>query len=135
MTIHKTIKAHGGRLNKIKKAIINVLSESHCLLSKQELVDKLKIKNIKPDRSTIYRELQFLTKNNVVIKNTIDGIDYFEIPHDHHHHLICLKCGKIGQIKMSNHLEKQEIQIAKQNKFNIINHSLEFYGYCRKCQT
>jgi Fur family transcriptional regulator, ferric uptake regulator len=97
------------------------------------LVEKLNIKKIKPDRSTIYRELQFLTKNNVIIKNSISGIDYYEIPQDHHHHLVCMGCDSISKVEIDNHLEKQEKQIAKQNKFNIINHSLEFYGYCQKC--
>ncbi len=133
-TIHKIIQSSGGRLTKIKKAIIDVLSDNRCLLSKQEVVEKLKVKKIKPDRSTIYRELQFLKKNNIIIKNTIAGVDYFEIPQDHHHHLVCLVCNSISKVEIGNHLEKQEKQIAKQNKFNIINHSLEFYGYCHKCQ-
>lgn len=133
-TIHKTIRISGGRLTKAKKTIIDVLSENHCLLSKRELAEKLKTKKIKPDRSTIYRELQFLTKKNIVIKNTIAGIDYYEIPQGHHHHLVCMGCNSISRVDIGNHLEKQEKKIAKQNKFNIINHSLEFYGYCHKCQ-
>jgi len=133
-TIHKTIQSSNGRLTKTKKAIIDVLSQNHCLLSKQKMVEKLKAKKIKPDRSTIYRELKFLTKNNIIIKNTIAGIDYYEIPDDHHHHLVCMSCNSISKVEIGNHLEKQEKQIAKQNQFNIINHSLEFYGYCPKCQ-
>jgi Fur family transcriptional regulator, ferric uptake regulator len=123
-----------GRLTKIKKAIIDILSENHCLLSKAELINKLNSIKINPNRSTIYRELQFLTKSGIIIKNTISGIDYYEIPKDHHHHLVCLGCNRIDKVKITNQLEKQEKQIAKQNNFNIINHSLEFYGYCRKCQ-
>jgi len=130
----KTILDSGGRLTKTKKAIIDVLFENNCLLSKQKLIEKLKIKRIKPDRSTVYRELQFLTKTNIVIKDTIAGIDYYEIPQDHHHHLVCMSCNSISKVKIDNHLKKQEKEIAKQNKFNIINHSLEFYGYCPTCR-
>lgn len=132
--IYKTIRISGGRLTKIKKAIIDILSTSYCFLSQQELVEQLRVKKITPDRSTIYRELQFLTKNNIIIKNTIAGVNYYEIPQDHHHHLVCLSCNSISDVKIGNHLEKQEKQISKQHKFNIINHSLEFYGYCHKCQ-
>lgn len=133
-TVDKTVQGSIGRLTKIKKAIINLLLENHCLLSRQELIDRLKAKKIYPDPSTIYRELKFLTNNGVIIKNTISGTDYYEIPKEHHHHLVCLKCKSIYMVKMDNHLEKQEEQIAKQNNFNIINHSLEFYGYCHRCQ-
>jgi Fur family ferric uptake transcriptional regulator len=94
----------------------------------------LKAKNIKPDRSTVYRELQSLTKNNIIIKSTILDVDYYEIPQDHHHHLVCLNCQQISSVKMDNHLEEQEKILAKQNKFSIVSHSLEFYGYCHECQ-
>ena len=105
--IHKTIQSSGGRLTKTKKAILDVLSQNHCLLSKQELVEKLKVKKIKPDRSTIYRELQFLTTNNIIIKNTIAGIDYYEIQQDHHHHLVCVSCNSISIVEIGNHLENK----------------------------
>ncbi len=133
-TIRDTIKILGGRLTKTRKAIIEALSENHCFLTKAEIVQKLQSKKIKPNRSTLYRELIFLAKNQIVRKNTINGIDYFEIPKDHHHHLVCINCNSIKKVELSNQLEKQEKQIAKQNKFKIINHSLEFYGYCRNCQ-
>jgi len=87
-----------------------------------------------PNRSTIFRELLFLTKNNILIKNNISGVDCYEIQQDHHHHLVCLNCNSIIKIEVGGHLAKQEKQIAKRNKFDIINHSLEFYGYCRNCQ-
>jgi len=132
--IYKKIKDSGGRLTKIKKAIINLLSENHCLLSKKELVAKLKAKKIYPNRSTIYRELQFLTNNGVVIKNTISGTDYYEIPKDRHHHIICLKCKNIKKVEIGNYLKKQGKKIVKENKFIITNYSIEFYGYCHKCQ-
>lgn len=132
--IYKKIQSSDGRLTKTKKEIINILSLSCCFLTRTELVEKLKTKKISPNRSTIYRELQFLTKNNIVTKNTISGVDYYEIPQDHHHHLVCLGCGLIKKIEIKNHLKKQEKKIAQENRFDIINHSLEFYGYCQKCQ-
>jgi Fur family ferric uptake transcriptional regulator len=133
-TFYKNIREQGGRITKIRSEIIRIMSDEECLISSNDLLSHLKKLNVNPNRSTIYRELQFLTKNNVIIKNTISGVDYYEIPHDHHHHLVCLGCNSISKVEISNHLEKQEKQIAKQNKFNIINHSLEFYGYCHKCQ-
>jgi len=133
-TIHEAIQSLGGRLTKTRKTIINVLLQNHCLLSKQELAKKLEVKNIKPNRSTIYRELRFLTRNNIIIKSAIAGVDYYEIPKDHHHHLVCMNCNSIDKVEAGDNLEKQEKSIEKNNKFKIINHSLEFYGLCNKCQ-
>jgi Fur family ferric uptake transcriptional regulator len=133
-SIHKNIQTRGGRLTKTRKEIVQILFESACLLSSADILIKLKKREIRPNRSTMYRELVFLSQNNIVVKNTIAGVDYFEIPKDHHHHLVCISCGAIQRVDMGNHLEKEEKQLAKENNFKIINHSLEFYGYCRNCQ-
>jgi Fur family ferric uptake transcriptional regulator len=132
--IHKNIQIKGGRLTKIRKEIIQILFESDCLMSSKDILAELRKKEIQPNRSTMYRELVFLTQNNIVVKNTIADIDYFEIQKDHHHHLVCISCSAIRKVNIGNHLEKQEKQIAQENQFKIINHSLEFYGYCHNCK-
>lgn len=133
-TIYKNIRTQGGRITEVRKEIVQILSEADCLMSQADILAQLKKLKIEPNRSTIFRELLFLAKNNIVLKNTISGTDYYEIPQDHHHHLVCVSCHSISKVEIDNHLERQEKQIAKQNKFNIINHLLEFYGYCRNCQ-
>jgi Fe2+ or Zn2+ uptake regulation protein len=131
--IYKNIRAIGGRVTKIRREILHVLSGADCLMTQADILAHLKKQKMHPNRSTIFRELLFLTQNNIVVKNTISSIDYYEIPQDHHHHLICLNCNSIKKIAIGSHLIKQEQQIVKQNKFKIIYHSLEFYGYCTNC--
>lgn len=132
--IYKNIRDQGGRVTKIRKKIVQILSDAGCLMPQAEILARLKKQKINPNRSTIFRELLFLAQKNIAVKNAISGVDYYEIPKDHHHHLVCLNCNSIEKVEIGNHLSRQEKQITKQNKFNIINHSLEFYGYCRKCQ-
>ncbi len=133
-SILNKIRLKGGRITKIRKEIIRILAEADCLMSQADILARLNKLKLQPNRSTIFRELLFLAKNNIVLKNTISGVLSYEMPHDHHHHLVCLTCSSIAKIKIGNHLEEQEKQIAKKNKFNITNHCLEFYGYCRNCQ-
>jgi len=133
-TIYKNINLKGKRITKIRKEIIRILSETHCLVTQTDIVTALHKARLHPNRSTIFRELQFLAGSNIVIKNTISDIDYFEIPRDHHHHLVCLKCHEISKINIGNHLESQEKKIAKQFNYTITSHSLEFYGYCGRCR-
>ena len=132
-SLYQAIKAKGGRLTKTRKAIIDILLASTCLMSLSNLRAELKKRLINPDRSTLFRELIYLSKHAIAVKNTISGVDYYEIPHDHHHHLVCLGCNSIDKIDIGNHLEKQEKSIAKQSEFTVTNHSLEFYGYCKEC--
>ena len=134
INIYGKIRSSGGRLTKVRKSIIEMLTGKSCCMTKQDIIEKLQRKNITPNRTTIYRELLFLVKSGIVQKNNIAGSEYYEIPQDHHHHLVCLGCNLIEKIKICGHLKKQEKKIAEKNKFDIINHSLEFYGYCRKCR-
>ncbi|MCE5340753.1 MAG: transcriptional repressor [Planctomycetaceae bacterium] len=132
--IHKTIKSKGKRLTKVRKAIIEILIQSPCLLSTSDLLSKLKARRIQPDRSTMYRELMFLVQNSIINKNIIAQKDYFELPTDHHHHLVCTGCNAIKKVIMGNHLVKEEKLLEKNHEFTITNHSVEFYGLCRNCR-
>lgn len=132
--IHNKIKAKGKRLTKIRKALIEILFQSPCLLSTPELLSKLKARKIQPNRSTMYRELLFLLQNNIISKTIIAQKDHFELPTDHHHHLVCTGCNVVKKVVMGNHLAKEEKQLEKENEFIITNHSIEFYGLCRNCR-
>jgi len=134
-TIYNTIKSKGGRLTKTRKAIVDILFQSACLMSPAEITAKLKTQKIQPNRSTMYRELMFLAQNGIITKSTISQNDYFELPIDHHHHLICTGCNTIKKVVLSKHLRQQEKQLEKENEFQITNHSVEFYGLCKNCRT
>jgi Fe2+ or Zn2+ uptake regulation protein len=132
--IFQKIRLEGGRITKVRKETLHFLAQRECLASLAAILAHLKKMGILPNRSTIFRELLYLTQHNIILKNTIAGTDYYEIPCQHHHHLICLRCKQIKKVSACTTLEKQEAAIAKHNHFQILNHSLEFYGYCQKCQ-
>lgn len=133
-TIFSKIKLTGGRLTKVRRAIIELLYRKNCLTSAQEIREELAAHHLCPNRSTIFRELSYLSSHRIIQKETIADVQYFEIPKTHHHHLVCLRCHHITAVDMNNHLADQEAAIARKNNFTIINHSLEFYGYCQKCR-
>lgn len=94
-----------------------------------------KLKN-KMDEATIYRTLSSFEKAGIVRQVNLrrDSV-YFELNNDHHHHIVCLKCGDIEDFKESNDIEKILRRIVeKSSKFKIINeHSLEIFGLCSRC--
>jgi len=59
----------------------------------------------------------------------------FEPPygHEHHDHLICLKCGQIIEVS-DEKIERLQDKLAELNDFTPVKHKLEIYGYCRKCR-
>jgi Fur family ferric uptake transcriptional regulator len=51
----------------------------------------------------------------------------------HHHHLICVSCGKITEFN-DHILEEFEEDIKQEHNFNVTDHRIKFYGYCEDCR-
>lgn len=133
--ILEKIRTCGGRISPVRSVIIRNLLSQDCLISYDDILIDLKKHKLTPNRSTIFRELRFLVHHNIIHKHMISDDAYYEIPRDHHHHLICLACEKITKILMHDHLVCESAKIAHKNQFVITGHSVEFYGYCTHCRT
>jgi len=94
--------------------------------------------------TTVYRTLELLHRLGFVQKVTSgDGQGRYELrsedKKEHHHHLICTKCGKIIDYRdfVQEELElvkKTEETLAKKHNFLIHDHNIEFLGLCEKCR-
>jgi Fur family ferric uptake transcriptional regulator len=81
--------------------------------------------------ATVYRVLtQFETAGLVNRHHFEGGQAVFELDRGgHHDHLVCVKCGKVVEF-MDETIEERQRQIAKDNGFEITEHSLILYGNC-----
>lgn len=130
------IKNEGGRLTKTRIAVLEVFLSLNKPLSPFEMIEALKEKKIEVNKTTVYREITFLLKNNIIRKvRLLEGkAVLYELSHEHCHHLVCLKCHHIETLQVDNQLCQQEEIIYHQANFKVLEHSLEFYGICNKCQ-
>lgn len=129
------LREEGFRSTGIREAILSLFCKSKKPLSCQDIQKYLKQKSISANKTTVYRELDFLKNQKLIEEFQLDdGVRRYEISSKHHHHVVCTKCKKIDCVELKQELRSQEIQIEKNNKFKIISHSLEFYGLCHKCQ-
>ncbi len=89
--------------------------------------------------ATVYRGLELLGSLGILLKIEFgDGCSRYELnavdPSKHnHHHLICLKCKRVIEFD-EDRLDDLEADIANQSGFQILNHELKFFGYCRDCR-
>jgi len=52
----------------------------------------------------------------------------------HHHHLICKHCSKVEDVESCDIADIECTVLKKSKSFaSIQNHSLEFFGLCKKC--
>lgn len=127
------------KLTKIRSNIIKLFKNNHHPLTSGEVIIFLKKNKINFNRSTVFRNLSFLLKENFLIKvNLGDGKIHYELKNrNHHHHIVCEKCKKIIDFydkKLDELIFKLGNKLSKKNKIKIISHQIEFFGFCEKCQ-
>lgn len=135
-TIESLVRQSGGRMTRVRRALIDVLSGRDCILSLADIRTLLRSRRLTPDRSTIFRELEFLRQLNVIRVLTLPEGRYYEYRRDHtHHHLVCRKCHEIEDIDVNFDLDRHNNSIRKQKKFYVTDQRLELYGYCVHCNS
>lgn len=89
--------------------------------------------------ATVYRTLELLTDLKIVEKiNFGDGVSRFDLRQEgathFHHHLICIECGKVDEIK--ENLLKEVGEVVESGwDFSIKDHWLTFHGICKECKS
>ena len=128
--IIELLQSKGYKMTPQRRTVIKALYECGQFPTAQDILDYAK--KINPDMGidTIYRNLNLLTEIGVLNQINIKSRDVsvFEMAIKHHHHLICLNCGKTECLDYCPVLKGVE-KLALKNNFKIMSHSLEFYGY------
>lgn len=130
------LRMRGFRITPIRKAIIMMFYDYSLPLTPTEVIAKLSDQKIRANKTTVYREIDFLLQQAILQSVQLgDGsLRYEPTSTPHHHHLICKNCGTIDDIVLENDLTEQEEKITHATKFKILDHSLEFFGLCYSCQ-
>jgi Fe2+ or Zn2+ uptake regulation protein len=128
----KTLKERGFRMTPVRSSMLELFGKQHEPISAEAICTH------QPDahKTTIYRELAFFEEQGLIRKIDFgDGIRRYELAErEHHHHLICVSCKKITDIRLKHDLEIQERTISRRTGFKILNHALEFFGLCPSCK-
>ena len=124
----------GYRKTKQREAILKVLEKAEYPINAEQIFMELKNKGIEISLSTIYRNLEMLTKKGLVVKSYMMNEDKarFALP-DKKNYLVCEKCGKIVIIDNCP-FDKFKEELIEVHGFEITGHSIEVYGVCPECQ-
>ncbi len=129
------IKNTGVKITKHKLVILE-LFDLYKHLDASRIYSLLTNQGINISLATIYRVLSSFEANNIIVKHNFNedqSIYELAIPNEHHDHLICIKCNKVIEF-FDSKIERIQEQIAKNNKFKIVNHQLNLYGICEDCE-
>jgi Fe2+ or Zn2+ uptake regulation protein len=135
-TVLQELRQRGYRMTAGRQAIVGILAKAEQPQSIQEIYDAILRQKKTINLTTVYRELDTLVQEGLCRSMQFgDRHARFEIaPTDHRHHLVCTECRTIEDVVMDHDLDHVEKTLKKQTKFKVLNHNLEFYGLCEKCQ-
>lgn len=135
----KTLQEAGYKVTKQRQMIVELLAKTEKALSPYDMRDTLKKQKIPADVVTIYRVLETLEKLSLVHKvlalNGYIRCNTKELGSKKifcHHYLLCKYCHNVDEVEGED-LSKLEQKIAKEKKFHIDSHYLEFTGLCKNC--
>lgn len=99
----------------------------------------IRLKNVAPsiNISTIYRTVEALHKNGLIIKTTFldDNKAYYEYKRKgHKHHLICTCCSRMVSLQHCPLDDEYTLSICRKEGFELTGHRLEIYGLCSDCK-
>ncbi len=129
------LKTKGIRLTRSRKALISFLVDAHAPRAIPEIQASFQKEGIVFHKTTLYRELEFLMNEGIVKEVIVSGEKrYYELVGEHHHHTVCLNCGDIRDIVFRENLLPIEQALSREDGFQVLEHSLEFFGLCRTCK-
>ena len=132
------LRALDQRYTRTRRAIVDALGAAANPLTIPEILGAGK----KLAMSSVYRNLALLEEAGIVHRIvTTDEFARYELAEGltakHHHHLICVSCGKIEDFTASPQLEDSATsslsKIAARAGFTVRSHRLDVLGVCRNC--
>jgi len=120
-----------------REVILETLYNSDEHLTPEALHQLIQKKHptLKTGIATVYRTLSLLEDSNVVTSLSFgaQGKKYELGAKEHHDHLICTECGSITEF-VDEEIEKRQHDITHELGFKMVDHSMQIYGICAKCQ-
>lgn len=124
----------GFKTTKQRQAIIELLKENATPMHAEDIYLRLKEKGIDLSLSTVYRNLDMLQKQGLVVKAYMLNEDKARFGlASKKNYLVCQNCKKIVIIDNCP-FEKFKEELIEVHGFDILGHSIEVYGICPECK-
>ena len=118
---------------KQRELILHTFLDANRHVTSEDLYQAVRKEHSNIGYTTVYRTMKLLVEAGLATERHFDdGITRYEIEHEHHDHLVCIKCGKIQEFECEE-IEERQNEVAKEHGFEILRHRHELYGHCADC--
>lgn len=131
------LKEKGYKMTPQRRAVIRALSECGPFTDALSILNHVRKANPDVGLDTVYRNLRLLIAVGAVnqINNPGNDRTIYELntKKPHHHHAVCLSCGKIECIDYCPG-DFEKMKDVLKTGFKMVDHSFEIFGYCKDCK-
>lgn len=126
----------GHRAGGARTAVVDLLAGEDCCLTAHEIFDALRAEQRKAGLASVYRALDVLLRLGLVYRLDLGGgMARYEAARttDHHHHIVCLDCGRVSAFD-DRALERALERVAERQDYVIDDHDVVLRGRCTDCR-
>lgn len=129
------INSKGLKYTSQRKAILDTFLRTERHITTEEFYRMVRERYENIGFSTVFRTMKHICESGIGREIDLgDGIKRFEhkLGHEHHDHLICIRCGKFIEV-MDPEIERHQEKISAKHKFKMVSHKMDLFGYCSNC--
>lgn len=121
------------RFSKQREVILKILRSSQDHPTADWIYQQARREIPKISLGTIYRNLKQLTKQGLILEyNYGKHPARYESNTGRHHHVRCVKCGRVNDLPLS-FMKGIEEEVAQSTDYHVLEHRLEVLGICPGC--
>ena len=130
LNIMAILEDRGYRSTVPRRAIVRVIEEMQEGFTAEDVVRRLPTIG----RATVFRTLKLFLETGIICRlNLLDGAPRYMLSRvEHHHHTVCVKCGKVGEFRAAT-VERLMRIIGADMSSEIVGHRIELYVVCEQC--
>lgn len=135
MDVVSRLKNSGYRLTRQRQVVLGVLEANPGIpLSPADVHREAAGKQPEVGLTTVYRTLELFSELGIALRVHLhEDAQYYELNSGgHHHHLVCVACGKVRVFEGCN-IREMEATIRDLSDFLVTSHCLSLFGYCPGC--
>ncbi len=133
-TLARYLEDHNLKHTKQRDAILDAFLNATGHITSEAIYERVRGEHPNIGYTTVYRTMKLLCEAGLASERHFeDGVTRYEIAHEHHDHLVCIRCGKIIEFECQM-IEATQNEIAERYGFLVLRHRHELYGHCSSCR-